>query len=135
MEIYHITTVEPPGTGLVWAMVNGADPYELGFIVEFLSNDDPAPAAEQLDKSYAHGGGWRPISGFKLGGVVGMRSIVSGAAKLLFPGDPPYGVRGFTILHSDDESDEATGELVVLFDRELMMIMQPDGSYEVARID
>ena len=135
MEIYHLTTVEPPETGLVWAMVNGADPYELGFIVEFLDNNDPAPAAAQLDKTYAHGGGWRPLAGFTLVNGDDMRSIVAGDAALLYPGDPPLRLRGFTILHSEGKRDVATGELVALFDHEFMMIMQADGSYEVARID
>ena len=91
-------------------------PEMLGFIPSFLSESDPRPAREQIAANYAHGGGWSPIDGFSF----------PTDGKLKYPGDPPYAPLAISKLRK---------EVIVFFDYSLLMIMQPDGSYEVARLD
>lgn len=53
----------------------------VGIIPQFLIESDPRPAREQFDERYSFGGGWRPMSGWKL-------DQATGAIK--YPGDPAY---------------------------------------------
>jgi hypothetical protein len=91
-------------------------PEMLGFLPSFLSEDDPDPAREQIDKHYAHGGGWRSMTGFK----------VSPSKALLYPGDPALQPLAQTKLRD---------ELIVFYDCEIVAIFQPDGSFDAARIN
>jgi len=88
----------------------------LGLIPEFLSNDNPAPAKEQLDKNYQHGGGWWPMEGFKM----------CPDHSLVYPGDPPYKPIAQAWLRD---------ELIVIYPYSWVAIIQPDKSFEVARMD
>lgn len=104
-----------------WVMVTGRDPIVLGLIPMFLSEDDPRPAAQQLDANYRHGGGWRPMPGFSLN------------------------ERGQLCYHKDGEEDEppmnclAATQLrhedIRFFEHQWLVIIQPDGSFEVSRCD
>jgi hypothetical protein len=38
----------------------------LGYIPSFFSENDPRSAREQINENYQHGGGWRPLKGFKM---------------------------------------------------------------------
>jgi hypothetical protein len=49
-----------------WAERHGLDHESLGFIPQFLHADDPRSAAEQIDASYQHGGGWKPKAGYSV---------------------------------------------------------------------
>lgn len=92
----------------------------LGFIPDFLNEADPRPAREQLDSNYQHGGGWSAFQGFTL--------ITDGPVPvgLEYPGDPM--MRALAMVKLRDES-------VVLFEHAWVAIIQPDGSYEVSRMD
>lgn len=88
----------------------------LGLLPNFLSEDDPRSAKEQLNENYAHGGGWLPMEGFKL----------TSRGRLSYPGDPPLRALAVTKLRH---------EAIVLFEHEFVAIIQPDGTFEVARMD
>lgn len=93
------------------------EPISLGFLPDILREDDPRPVKDQLEDRYAHGGGWRPIKGFK------MRA----GHVLRYPGDRPF--RPSAIAQFGDEK--------VIFYRagSLLAVIQPDKSFEVTRVD
>ena len=87
----------------------------VGFIPEFLDENDPRPAREQINEAYAHGGGRRAFSGF-----------TRTSNGLQYPGDPP--MKPYAQAHLRDET-------IVVFPHAWTMIVQADGSWEVARLD
>jgi len=102
---------------MVWELLHpGATPEHLGLVPGFLSDDDPRPAREQFDAHYAHGGGWRPQSGFRFG-----RKYL-----LIYPGDPPMLPIARTRLRN---------ELIMLYPYAYVAIVQPDQSFEICRMD
>lgn len=92
------------------------DDIDLGFLPSFLSPSDPRPAREQIDEHYSHGGGWRPFEGF---------TLLPGD-QLEYPGDPP--MKPLAEAHLRDER-------ILFYPYEWLVIVQPDGSYEVSRVD
>jgi hypothetical protein len=102
---------------MIWAMLHPNMTMEmLGFLPMFMSEDDPRPAREQIDAAYQHGGGWNPFKGFEL--------LENGDLK--YPGDPPTKRLAVTVLHQEEVS---------FYEHAWVVIKQPDGSWEVARID
>ena len=93
------------------------DPEQLGFIPSFLSEEDPRSAREQLDANYQHGGGWRPLDGWELD---------TNTLGLTYPGDPELMPFAFTRLR---------GEIILFYPYAQVMILQPDMTFEVARMD
>ncbi len=89
----------------------------LGFIPLMLSDSDPRPAREQFDQNYAHGGGWRPMQGW---------SIRPHDGSLKYPGDPAMLPIARAQLHD---------ETIFVYESAWVAIVQPDGSFEVARMD
>ena len=89
----------------------------VGFIPEFLSEDDPAPAKEQIDRSYQHGGGWRRFEGFVYDPL---------NKSIKYPDDP--------VMYPWAEA-KLRDELILVYPSAWVCIVQPDGSYEIARID
>ena len=102
---------------MIWNALeeNGLD--AVGIISQFLSEHDPRPAREQLNKGYAHGGGWRPFKGFNL-------DLKSRALK--YSGDPAYYPLAYATLR--DES-------IFIYPYAWVAIVQLDGTFEVARMD
>lgn len=98
----------------------------VGIIPQFLSEDNPRPAAEQFDEHYAHGGGWRPMSGWtathEASDVPGFHSVL----HIQYPGDPAYAPVAHIAL--GDES-------IWIYPHAWVAIEQADGSVEVARMD
>lgn len=107
----------------------------LGYIPAFIDADDDRPVAEQINERYAHGGGWRPLSGFHLDGHV-----------LVYPGteetedEPAWPDERYLpiayMVHP------LTDEMVVVYERALVVIVKPDGvtpegeaGWQVARLD
>lgn len=84
----------------------------LGFLPTFLSDDDPRSARGQFAAAY----GWKPFKGFEKG--------VDNS--LTYPGDPPQPVLAQTKLQD---------ELICYYPHSWVAIIQPDGSYEVCRMD
>ena len=101
-----------------WNMLNPKiRPEHLGFLPSFLDDDNPAPAKQQLNDNYGHGGGWSPFKGF---------TFSPGTFDLCYPGDPPQKLVAETYLRE---------EHILLYDCAWVVIIQPDGSWEVARMD
>lgn len=88
----------------------------LGFIPDFLHEGNPKSAKEQLHNNYGHGGGWRPFPGFKM----------NEKKQLTYPGDPP------TIPLAEGKLREET---IIIYQHAWVAIVQPDGTFEVARMD
>jgi len=105
-------------TPMVWVMAPGVQPEMLGFVPTFLSEDDERTAAQQFDSNYRHGGGWRPFGRWVLDEV---------SHVLKYPGDPPLEPLAFAKPHGK--------ETVIFYEHAIVCIVQPDGSFEVARLD
>lgn len=88
-----------------------------GVIPFFLLHED-IPAREQIDHNYQHGGGWRPLKGW---------TFDREKNRIKYPGDPA--------LLPHTRIDLASGEVVYIYPSAWVCIVQPDGAYEVARID
>jgi len=89
----------------------------LGLLPSFLDAENPQTAKEQLHQNYQHGGGWSPFVGHTLD-----RDNLS----LHYPGDPPLRALACAKLRK---------ELIVVYEASWVAIIQPDGSYEVCRMD
>jgi hypothetical protein len=87
------------------------------YLPTFLVIEDERKAAEQFNERYKFGG-WRPFGQdkFKL-----MENHL-----LKYPGDPPQ--QPLAITHLRDE-------LILLYPSDVVVIKQPDGSFEVCRMD
>lgn len=91
--------------------------YLLGYLPSFVSDDDPRPIREQLDAHYQHGGGWRPMQGWSL-------DVDSGVIE--YPGDDPL---------APVASIEIRDETLLIYRYAWVVILQKDGSFEIARMD
>ena len=91
----------------------------VGYIPQFFNDEDERSAKEQVNRAYAHGGGFQPFEGFTL-------NSPERDASLSYPDDPPMKEVSRTKLRD---------ETIILFQHAWLAIVQPDGSFEVARID
>lgn len=89
----------------------------LGFIPTFINPADPTPAAQQIDANYQHGGGWRPMKGWTLD---------PDTLAISYKGDETY--QPWAIAKHGDER-------IVFYDCAWIAIVQPDGSFEIDRLD
>jgi hypothetical protein len=89
----------------------------VGYLGGMLDDEDPAPARDQIDKAYRHGGGWNPMPGF---------IYLPAGRALLYPGDPPMFPISECYLRA---------ERLMLYRHSWLAILQTDGSVEVARVD
>lgn len=89
----------------------------LGYIPQFLSEDDPRPAKEQIHANYSHGGGWHRFIGHEFD---------QETLTLQYPDDPPMRAQVMAKLRN---------ETIYVFQHAWVLILQQDGSWEVARID
>jgi hypothetical protein len=89
----------------------------LGYLPDFLDSDDPDDARKQLDKNYPHGG-WQPMGN---GRIKMQRNFT-----LTYPGDPPMRPIALTKLRD---------ELILLYESDIVAVVQKGGSFEVARMD
>lgn len=97
-------------------------PEGLGFLPSFLSEDDPRPAAEQINENYAHGGGWSPFNGFEYDPVYN---------RLIYPADEVDPAEVYHAL----ATAQLRNEQLYFYEGEWLAIVQPDGSFEVSRMD
>jgi hypothetical protein len=89
----------------------------LGFLPEMLNEQDERPAREQYDSNYQHGGGWRPF---------GEDQWIREELTITYPGDPPLTPVAMTKLREEE---------IYFYPYALVMILQKDGSFEIARMD
>jgi hypothetical protein len=102
---------------MIWNLTPGHSVEDLGLIPMFLSAHDPRGAAAQINEAYAHGGGWRSFEGFRL---------ERDPLALLYPDDPPMRLVASTTLR---------GETIAVFQYAWVAVIQPDGTFDVARLD
>ena len=88
----------------------------LGFIPDFLDPDDPRSASAQFNERYAHGGGWNPMSAWKMGPT----------GEIRYPEDETLFPIAIGILHDG---------VIRVYPSAWVSITQPDGSFEVSRMD
>jgi len=96
-------------------LIFGGHPEMWGYIPSFLQDDDPRPAKEQFNERYT--AGWHPFEGF---------TFDVDSETLRYPGDPPMKPRSVMMFRT---------ETILLFDFSWVMIVQPDNSWEVCRMD
>jgi hypothetical protein len=89
----------------------------LGYLPGFLDLADERKAAVQLNERYVHGG-WRPFGQDKF--------KLSASNMLRYPGDPPLKPIAMAMLRD---------EMILLYQSDIVVIVQPDRSFEVARMD
>ncbi len=100
---------------MIWTMKHPQANFDmLGFIPSFLDEEDLRPAREQIDEAYCSG--WRPFKGFRM----------LPNSDLAYPGDPPTRLLAKTKLRD---------ETIRFYDCAWVAIVQPDGSFEVCRLD
>src|SRR5882672_5677563 len=91
-------------------------PYDaLGYIPHFLVTEDTRPAKEQFNQHYI--GGWHKFEGHTLN----LKTM-----SLKYPGDPPL----LPLAKA-----ELGHEKVYVYPHAWVLILRPDGSFEVARLD
>lgn len=91
---------------------------DLGWLPLMLQESDPRPAREQFNERYAHGGGWRPFSGF---------TFTEGEPPTIaYPGDPALSAIASTSLRN---------ERIFLFPHAWVAIVQPSGEHEICSMD
>ena len=97
--------------------------YPAGLLNMMLETEDDRPAKEQFDERYAHGGGWSSFGGDKW---TIDKPLSKEAVTLTYDGDEAY-----------PELARATmrDETVILFESSWVAIIQPDATFEVARMD
>ena len=88
-----------------------------GHIPGFLDPNDPRPAKDQIHANYSHGGGWHAYKGFTYDPKTRMLS---------HEGDPS--IRPYLEICFGDE-------LVFIYPFSWVVIEQPDGAWEAAKID
>ena len=88
----------------------------LGAIPSFLDDDDPRDAKTQINEAYRFAGGWRPFAGFKM----------APDRSIKYPGDPALPVLCETQLRD---------ERIYYYQHSWVAIVQPDGGYEICRLD
>jgi hypothetical protein len=87
----------------------------LGFLPMMFDDRNPLPAREQADHNYNHGGGWQPFPHFKMT-----------EKGLKYPGDPVMPLLAEAKLRD---------ETIRFYECAWVAIIQPDGSYEICRMD
>jgi hypothetical protein len=87
----------------------------VGHLPDMLSPDNPERARIQLDNGYRHGGGWQPMSGLTL----------DADDRLKYPGDPWLVPLAEMALRD---------ERIVVYEHSIVAIIQPDRSFEAARM-
>ena len=86
-----------------------------GFIPTFLNPDDPRTTIEQLDAGYVSG--WNKFEGFTYNPTT---------HTLKYPGDPAY--KPIDIAQFRDDK-------IILYPHAWVLVLMPDGKYEVCRMD
>ena len=106
------------GLAVWFARHPGVEIEHLGLIPMFFREEDPRPAKDQIEERYAHGGGWSPFGQGK------WRMTPTG--KLKYPGDEALPILAECFLN---------GETLRFYAMSLLAVVQPNGDFEVCRLD
>ena len=98
-----------------------ADEDWLGFLPYFFDENDPLTAEQQLDKEYAHGGGYRPHP------EQDKWTFDSDTKTLVFEDDEPLHLIASAKLHDQN--------LYFYFSGSWLVIENADKSWSVTRVD
>lgn len=101
---------------MIWTLHRPMHLDRLGLLPQMLHESDPRPARDQLNEGYAHGGGWRPMDGW----------LHIDEFAVQYPDDPPYLPIATTSLRN---------EVIAVYDHAWVAIFQPDGTFEICRMD
>ena len=100
----------------IWiALSDDLHPDEIGFLATWLDTDDPRCVADQIGDNYV--GGWHPWNGYHFN---------TRSGTLTYKSDPPLYPIAATKIRD---------EMVLLYSCSRVLILQPDNSFEIARID
>jgi hypothetical protein len=101
--------------------LNHGGPEHLGYIPSNLAAfaNPGHPAAVQLHDSYPHGGGWQPMDGW---------TYDPSNHSITYPEDPPLLPRARIRIGQP-------GEQVFVYDYGWVAVIQPNGEFQVARMD
>ena len=106
---------------IIWHLVHPrATPEMLGYVPDFLNENDPRPAREQFNAHQP--GGWHPLAGFRFRND-GKEMVYGGATA---PDNPARVLIAETKLRD---------ETIRFYNGAWVAIIQPDGSFEVACLD
>lgn len=106
-----------------WKSHNGYNLRNIGpFLQMILIDADQRPAKQQINERYRHGGGWHAMKGWKLHLDKHNLELTS----ITYPGDPPQYPLASAMLNA---------ELVILFPHDFLAVVQPNGNFEISRID
>jgi len=100
----------------------------LGMIPDFLDNEDPRGAVEQINERYAHGGGWFDLK------VGNGGFVLNAGGELKYPGDPRMRPYAEAMLHAC-HTPEHKGERILIYESGFVAVVQGDNSFRVARLD
>jgi len=103
----------------------------LGLIPAFIMADDPTPVAEQVDANYQHGGGWRPLSGWKMDEDYVLTYGKQEPDEDGLPPDPPLK----PLFQAEHDRGGGVMEKVFFYDSAWVNVVQEDGTFEVSRMD
>lgn len=101
-------------------MITFTNPHHTGLLPTFFSEGDPLSAKEQVHQAYTHGGGWNSFPGFTL------CNWEKGPATIEYAGDPS--MREMSRAKLRDET-------IILFESAWLAIVQPNGDFDIARVD
>jgi hypothetical protein len=96
-------------------VIVGGNAVEWGYIPTFLDTNDPRPAVEQIDANYV--GGWSDFKGF---------DFDYDSLTLHYKGDPPIRPLSALLFRR---------EMLLLYPHAWVLILQPDRSWQIARLD
>lgn len=99
---------------------------DLGLIPSFFHESDPRPAKEQIADRYSYGGGWTPLDGFVMNEEDHSIQYISKSLDEGEEQDPPL-----RVLAEAQFRDEK----LYFYPHAWLAIVQPDGSFEVSRLD
>jgi hypothetical protein len=89
----------------------------VGNIRYFASESHKDKLSEQFDKAYSFGGGWRPFPGFTMDKDDG---------TITYPEDPPFKPLAVSKFRE---------QTVYVYNYGWVAIVEPDGSFEISRMD
>jgi len=96
----------------------GFDVHGLFIVEAMLVRPSSMAARDKINARYAHGGGWHSFEGFE--------RASPDSHTLTFRGDPP--------LHPLATMEHAE-EVLAFYEGEWLAVFQPDGTFEISRID